>query len=76
MIVACSFAILQMSYPVVFTVMFVRLLRSVEIAEAISDRERLQGSFQHLSQVKAQWNSIILISNKLVYDNATGFSEC
>ncbi|KAJ7816920.1 hypothetical protein B0H14DRAFT_1390278 [Mycena olivaceomarginata] len=68
MIVACSFAILQMSYQVVFTAMFVRLLRSVEIAETISDRERLQGSFQHLSEVKGQWNSIILVSNNFAAD--------
>ncbi|KAJ7818518.1 hypothetical protein B0H14DRAFT_2839217 [Mycena olivaceomarginata] len=67
MIVACSFAILQMGYQVVFTAMFVRLLRSVEIAETISDRQRLQGSFQHLSQVKGQWDSIIIVSNKLIY---------
>ncbi|KAJ7816918.1 hypothetical protein B0H14DRAFT_2843644 [Mycena olivaceomarginata] len=66
MIVACSFAILQMGYQVVFTAMFVRLLRSVEIAETISDRQRLQGSFQHLSQVKGQWDSIIIVSNKLI----------
>jgi hypothetical protein len=64
MIVACSFAILQMSYQVVFTAMFVRLLRSAEIAETISDWERLQGSFQHLSQVKGQWDNIIIILNK------------
>jgi hypothetical protein len=75
MIVACSFAILQMGYQVVFTAMFVRLLRSVEIAETISDRQRLRGSFQHLSQVKGQWDSIIIVSNKLVYAIATGFSE-
>ncbi|KAJ7367187.1 hypothetical protein DFH08DRAFT_186989 [Mycena albidolilacea] len=68
MIVACSFAILQMSYQVVFTAMFVRLLRSVEIAETISDRERLQGSFQHLSQVKGQWDNIIIILNNFGAD--------
>ncbi|KAJ7367189.1 hypothetical protein DFH08DRAFT_836770 [Mycena albidolilacea] len=68
MIVACSFAILQMGYQVVFTAMFVRLLRSVEIAETISDRERLQGSFQHLSQVKGQWDSIIIVSNNFAAD--------
>ncbi|KAJ7367190.1 hypothetical protein DFH08DRAFT_949169 [Mycena albidolilacea] len=68
MIVACSFAILQMSYQVVFTAMFVRLLRSVEIAETISEQQRLKGSFQHLSQVKGQWGSIIIILNNFAAD--------
>ncbi|KAJ7818520.1 hypothetical protein B0H14DRAFT_2839236 [Mycena olivaceomarginata] len=68
MIVACSFAILQMSYQVAFTAMFVRLLRSVKITETISDRERLQSSFQHLSRVKGRWDSIIIVSNNFAAD--------
>jgi hypothetical protein len=64
-----------MSYQVAFTAMFVRSLHSVEIAETVSEQQRLKGSFQHLSQVKDQWNSIIVILNKLVYNTATGFPE-
>ncbi|KAF8132182.1 hypothetical protein K438DRAFT_1884901, partial [Mycena galopus ATCC 62051] len=69
MIIACAFSILQMSYHVAFTVMFVRLLRAAGIAATASEQQDLQASFRHLSQTNLQWDNIVILINNFAADS-------
>ncbi|KAF7348373.1 Rtt106 domain-containing protein [Mycena sanguinolenta] len=69
MVGACIFSILQMGYQVGFTVKFARLLHAAEIAATVSEQQRLQDSFQQLTQIKAQWDSIIIVLNNFAADS-------
>ncbi|KAF7348372.1 hypothetical protein MSAN_01791200 [Mycena sanguinolenta] len=66
--VACAFSILQMGYQVGFTVKFVRLQLAAELSETADQQKRLQDSFQHLTQVKAQWDGVVLLLNNFASD--------
>ncbi|KAF8132179.1 hypothetical protein K438DRAFT_1884887 [Mycena galopus ATCC 62051] len=68
MIIACAFSILQMSYQVAFTAMFVRLLRAAGIAATASEQQDLQASFRQLLQTKLQWDNIIVLINNFAAD--------
>ncbi|KAJ7816911.1 hypothetical protein B0H14DRAFT_2843617 [Mycena olivaceomarginata] len=54
---------------IVVTAMMMGLHHSVETTETASGRQRLQGSLQHLSQVKAQHDQILLLVNNLSTDS-------
>ncbi|KAJ6508450.1 hypothetical protein C8R45DRAFT_1168576 [Mycena sanguinolenta] len=69
MAVACAFSILQMGYQVGFTVKFARLQLAAEIEEIVSEQQRLQDSFQRLSQMKAQWDSTTIVLNNFGADS-------
>ncbi|KAJ7818512.1 hypothetical protein B0H14DRAFT_3147798 [Mycena olivaceomarginata] len=67
--VACGLAIAQMVHQVVVTAMMMGLHHAAETTETASGRQRLQGSLQHLSQVKAQHDQILLLVNNLSTDS-------
>ncbi|KAJ6508448.1 hypothetical protein C8R45DRAFT_1089624 [Mycena sanguinolenta] len=69
MVGACIFSILQMGYQVGFTVKFARLLHAAEFAETAGEQQRLQDSFQRLSQTKAQWDSTVIVLNNFGADS-------
>ncbi|KAJ7244972.1 hypothetical protein B0H12DRAFT_1073562 [Mycena haematopus] len=65
-VVACGFAIGQMIHQVVATAMLLGLHHSAETVQVVSEQQRLQESFQHLSEVKTQQCNIFLLANKFV----------
>ncbi|KAJ7816118.1 hypothetical protein B0H13DRAFT_1923759 [Mycena leptocephala] len=52
MMLACAFGMVQMIHQVVFTAMFVQLLRSAGTVEAIGTLQHIQVAFLHLAQVQ------------------------
>ncbi|KAF8171902.1 hypothetical protein K438DRAFT_1851816, partial [Mycena galopus ATCC 62051] len=54
MILFCGLAIAQMIHQVVVTAMLLRLHHSAWTIETVSERQRLQATFQRLSEVKEQ----------------------
>ncbi|KAJ6508455.1 hypothetical protein C8R45DRAFT_967495 [Mycena sanguinolenta] len=68
MIIAWGFAIGQMVHQVVVTANLLGLYHSAETTPTVSEQQRLQVSFQHLSEVKMQRDTILAFANNFFTD--------
>jgi hypothetical protein len=57
MMLACVFGMVQMIHQVVFTAMFVQLLRSATTVDALGIKQHIPIAFQHLAQLQGTWDN-------------------
>ncbi|KAF8132173.1 hypothetical protein K438DRAFT_1884877 [Mycena galopus ATCC 62051] len=69
MILSCAFAIAQMVHQVVLTVMLLRMHHSAWILETVNEQQRLEASFQRLSEAKDQQDQLLILVNNFFIDS-------